>query len=333
MSAKIHDGLGGSDIAAIVDLYREEGAPRLDPFKSALDVYSRIVNPGEEQRKISFRARIGTIVEPQIFKEYAERHGWNRNLFRRNVELSLDGTPQFRGELDGVSDKLDRGVDCKLVGRYAQAFYGEEGTDDMPANYLLQLAWYRQLSGVACMDLACWMDSEQEGNHYKEYIYEKDSELEASVMQCARRFWTEHVEKKEPPKPQYASDDKALGRLFPKQELALRDATEDEVALIARMQVLRADEKTAKDALKLLQNELKAAIGLHEGLTLKGGAQVTWKANKSSDVTDWKTVCREALLMLKEGKELTHDKLQAIAGLHTKTKAGARPLKLPPLEK
>lgn len=321
MSAHIQDGIGGSDVAAIMDLYRDPEEPRLDPFKTALQLYERITSgePGTA-KPISFRAKMGQIVEPLIFKEYCERHNWKRNLFRRNVEMTIEGFPHFRGELDAVSRKMDLGVDCKLVGRYAQQFYGEEQTDSMPANYLLQLAWYRILSGVSLMHLACWMDSEKEGEHYKEYIYEPDSELEATLRYVTDKFWQDHIEARVPPVVQYASDSKTIARIFPKQTLDLREATAAEVELVECIQRMKRDKGKLDEGLALAEGELKRLIGLHEGLTLPGGAKVTWKANKTGEKTDWKLVAEKAGASADLIAECTQPK------------PGARPLIVPKLK-
>lgn len=121
MSATKHDGIGGTDISAVMDLYRDPELPRLNPFKTPLKVYERILNGEPGTATISKRAHIGNIVEPHIFKEFCERNKLARSSFRRNVEASDPAHPFMRGEADAKSDRHDMIVDCKLVGRYGEA--------------------------------------------------------------------------------------------------------------------------------------------------------------------------------------------------------------------
>lgn len=278
MSATKHNGIGGTDISAVMDLYRDPTLPKLNPYKTPLAVYERILH-GEPERKISKRAHIGTIVEPHIFKEFCQRNALARSAFRRNVEISDPQHPFMRGEADAKSDRHDMIVDCKLVGRNAESAYGDEGTDQIPDYYRLQLEWYAMLFNVGRLVLAVWFDSRLEGEHYAEYQATRDSDLREAMRYSAEKFWRDHVEKRVPPAPTAISDSDALKRLYPTNTETLRPATEAEIALIAACREVQAASKEVEERLDLLKAQLQAAIGFNEGLAF-GADKVTWKAKK-----------------------------------------------------
>jgi predicted phage-related endonuclease len=279
MSATRHDGIGGTDISAVMDLYRDPGLPRLNPFKTPLQVYERILNGVPDTAKISKRAHIGTLVEPHIFKEFCERNKLARRTFRRNVETHDPAHPFMRGEADAKSDQYDMIVDCKLVGRSGEALYGDEGTDEIPDYYRLQLEWYAMLFNVGRLVLAVWFDSRMEGEHYAEYHATRDNELRETMRYVAAKFWRDHVEPRKPPPVTSADDSGALKRLYPKDTEVLRMATPEEIELISACREASAAHKEVGARLETLKAQLQAAIGFHEGLSF-GADKVTWKAQK-----------------------------------------------------
>lgn len=320
-----HDnsGIGGSDAAAILDLYRNE-PERLDPFKTALDVYERVttVRRGDkwDPPPISFRAYMGQMAEPKIFKDFCDTNEFKRSEFRRNVKIMVDAEPHYRGEIDALSSKRDMLVDCKLVGRFAETNFGEEDSDEMPATMLCQLAYYRLFKPVSRCLLACWLDHKPKGQHYKQYEYTPDDELEETLRYVTEKFWTDHIFKEIPPTVQQVSDSKTIARIFPKQTLDLREATAAEVELVECIQRMKRDKGKLDEGLALAEGELKRLIGLHEGLKLPGGATVTWKANKTGEKTDWKLVAEKAGASAELIAECTQPQ------------PGARPLRVPQLK-
>lgn len=304
MSATKHDGIGGTDISAVMDLYRDPELPRLNPFKTPLQVYERILNGEPGTATISKRAHIGNIVEPHIFKEFCERNKLARSSFRRNVEASDPAHPFMRGEADAKSDRHDMIVDCKLVGRGGEAFYGNEGTDEIPDYYRLQLEWYAMLFNVGRLVLAVWFDSRMEGEHYAEYQATRDNDLREAMRYAAEKFWRDHVEKRVPPAPVSADDSGPLKRLYPKNTEVLRMATAAEIELIAACREAAAAHKEVGDRLNLMKAQLQAQIGFHEGLAF-GADKVTWKAQKGR-LNPW-AVVKAIEQMAKDGNLIGAD--------------------------
>lgn len=295
MSATVTKGIGGSDIAAIVGL---------SPWKGPADVFARIIH-GEDHKE-GVRLRLGNLAEPEIIKDYCERHSLSPDKIERNVEIERADKPFMRGELDGLL-RGNHGIECKLVGFRQADRWGEDGSDHIPDEYLCQVAWYTMLADVPFMRIAAWFDG---GGDYREFQYDRNSELEAGLVDAAERFWVDHVLTGTPPSLTNASAE-SIRRIFPAGNGNLRDATEDEVVLIDQFVKARDARKAAADTEDELKGKLQTAIATEDGLVC-GLGKVTWKQVKTKDKTDWEAVAKAAKAPA------------SLIDLHTKPTAGYR---------
>jgi putative phage-type endonuclease len=275
MSATIKGGIGGSDIAAIVGM---------SPYKSAFDVYARIVEGVDN--KSGTRARLGKLAEGEILADFCERHELDPKALERNVEIALPGKPHFRGELD-ARKSAEFGVECKLVGFRQAPRWGADGSDHLPEEYLCQVAWYSMLAGLPVMHVAAWFDG---GGDYREFAYTRNATLEASLVEAADRFWTDHVLKGVAPSAVGASPE-AIRAIYPGGNGNVREATEEEITLIdayARQREAREQCEAHEEELKA---KLQAAIADADGLYSSIG-KITWKAPKASKKTNWEAIAK-----------------------------------------
>jgi putative phage-type endonuclease len=275
MSATITRGIGGSDIAAIVGL---------SPYKTPADVYARILTG--DSSKAGTRARLGNLAEPEILRDYCERHSISPAKFERNVEMARRDKPFMRGELDALL-RGNHGVECKLVGFRQADRWGDDGSDHIPDEYLCQVAWYTMLADVPLMRIAAWFDG---GGDYREFEYQRNADLEASLVAAAEKFWTDHIEKGVPPSLVGANAD-SIRVIFPAGNGKLREATPDEAALITTFAGQRETLKEAEAECDASKSALQALIGSDDGLYCPLG-KVTWKNVKVSQKTDWEAVAK-----------------------------------------
>lgn len=275
MSATITRGIGGSDIAAIVGM---------SPYKSAFDVYARIIH-GEDPRD-GVRLRLGNLAEPEIIKDYCERHSLDPTKLERNVELADSKKPWRRGELDALL-RGNHGIECKLVGFRQADRWGDDGSDYIPDEYLCQVAWYCMLADVPFMRIAAWFDG---GGDYREFQYDRNGDLEAGLADAADKFWKDHVEAGVPPSVAGASSD-AVRRVFPAGNGKLREATPEEAQLVTEFAAAYEARRNAEEVEKDLKGKLQAAIGDNDGLHCELG-RVTWKQVKQKQKTDWEAVAK-----------------------------------------
>jgi len=283
-------GLGGSDMVAIC------GASR---YTAPIDVWRDKLGhlPDWEGNE---RTEWGTRLEPLVADHYAELSGltlyepptlyypdrpWHLGTPDR---LCFDSASGPRGTIEplpglpysafALIERLghcERGLEIKTHGHYAGTGYGEEGTDDIPDDKRIQIAWYQALDLTTSgeFDLATLVDS----HLYSTYRIGRDYELESYLLEEAEKFW-HLVQTETPPDPDGSeSFSRYLHDRFAshKGELVEADANAREVA--DRYLAARQAEKDAITFAKLQAQLLQSIIGPNAGLTLDGQVIATWK--------------------------------------------------------
>jgi len=63
--------------------------------------------------------------------------------------------------------------------------WGEDGSDTIPMQYLVQVAHYCATLNADCAYIAVLIG----GNQYREFKYTRDLQLEATPNDAAKKFW------------------------------------------------------------------------------------------------------------------------------------------------
>ena len=182
--------IGGSELASIC------GVPSFD--KTALDVYLSKVNPAiVELTKDDSNyeaAYWGTKQEEIIAERYAEE---------RKVIIKAQPTLIRHPKHPFIACNIDRWVgnkeyilECKTSHFYKMKQWGEQGTDNIPESYLVQVAYYAAICAVPKVDIAVLIG----GQNFRIYTYIRDKNLEEKLIKIACNFWHNHIEKRVPPK-------------------------------------------------------------------------------------------------------------------------------------
>lgn len=274
-------GIGSSDIAALA------GA---DPYRTPLDVW--LDKTGREPDGIETRPmRLGKRLEPIILGEYQEETGrraiLNGHLYQhRDVEIAL-ATP------DAFEIDLDRdGIELKAPGVRQKGEWGKSGTDEIPENYLAQVAWQMFVTGRTRWHVAALFGNEA----FRVYRIERDLELEGGLVEIAQRFWRDHVVTgKAPALDASESARRYVHSLYPRERGALVEVKPDswEESLVLELAQRRAEIATAEEKAAAVETRVKALIGDAEGLVQAKNFKVTWKKPKDSTKTDWEALARE----------------------------------------
>lgn len=295
-------GIGGSDVAAIAGEH---------PYKTAADVYARIVADVEPQID-NARMALGRAMEGHILDEYCKRHDLDPSSFERLVEIRDAAKPWRRGELDALNRKSRRALDAKLVVSPRQfARWGEIGSDSVPVEYLLQGHWYQQLADTDNFTIVAFIESD-----LREFNIPRDREMDGLLGETVDKFWRDHVEKKVPP-PLTGCAPETLHALFPRNAAPLREATPGEVEIFGKYADARAERESSEACEEELKAALQAAIADAEGIKCPLG-RITWKNNKDGKATDWQAVA------------LASGATQELINKHTVTKPGARVFRFSP---
>lgn len=267
-------GIGGSDIARIAGVSKWGG-----PFDVWLEKTGQSAPILETERM-----RWGKLLEDAVAKEYAHKTG--RKV--RNAPTVLDPVTGLRDRL--MRDKsaswrmahidrdvivlpgeTPRGLECKTADRFAAAEFGEEGTDQVPADYALQCHWYMAVTGRPRWDLAVLIG----GNQHRHYTIERDEELIDMLRKVADDFWTNHVVTKDPP----PVDGTEASRRFLESGHVSQDAeipmTDRLLELAARYATLKAEIKAREADVDATGNSIREAMKGH-GLSVGDRTKIRW---------------------------------------------------------
>ena len=258
-------GVGGSDVAAIMGLSRYRGA--LSVYMEKLGIY--------EPEDISDRPAVhwGNVLEPVVGHEYAERHP-EREIRRVNAVCRSIARPWAQASLDyEVRDPgLGWGVlEIKTAGLRSAG----DWEDGVPVYYQTQVAHYLSVTQRPFADVAVLIG----GSDYREYRLMRDADDEAAVVGAVDGFWADVLAGNPPEAGPTAQDAAAV-------VAANRDAT-DEVEEVEESDAMREwlaarhERDTADELLRQATSRLKAEIGTRRGLSCPRG-RFTWSRGKAT---------------------------------------------------
>lgn len=168
-----HNGIGGSDVAAICGL---------NPWRSALSVYLEKTGQidGVEENEAM---RWGTILEPIIAKEFEERTGLK--VRNNNYILQHPEHPFMLANLDREIVGEKAGLEIKTT----SAFNGGKMHKDIPDYYYLQCLHYMAVTGYDRWHLAILVG----GNQLHIHTIERDDEDIKNLIKIESDFWNNYI--------------------------------------------------------------------------------------------------------------------------------------------
>lgn len=260
--AKRQNGIGASDTPIIMGY---------SSYKTPYQLYlekTGIIEPDEE---ITEQQYWGNALEPVIIKRFAEEN---------NVEISFPDTvyhsdyPFIFANLDGWIESEKAVVEAKSANSFQRKEWDMALTDGIPLVYLIQIAKQCAITDASRGYCAVLIG----GMEYKQFVYERDKELETVILQADIDFW-ECVQHRQEPPPLNTSDcrlkfptpspDKIVQATF-KTDHALKALTDHKT----KIKELQEHEEFQKMQLMSHMGDAEYLMG-HEGELL-----ATWKATK-----------------------------------------------------
>lgn len=191
-------GIGGSDMPIIMGLSSYK-----TPYQLYLEKTGQI-DSGQEESQLQYW---GNQLEEIIRKEFEKRN----NVVVETRETLVHPVLDFmRANIDGFIPGLNAVLEVKCSSSFMASEWGEDGSDVIPMQYLVQVAHYCAVTNADCAYIAVLIG----GNDYREFKYERNMALEEKVINAAKRFW-DCVQDKTPPD---ATNQIDLKLMFPRHQ-------------------------------------------------------------------------------------------------------------------
>lgn len=214
----------------------------------------------------------GRVLEPEIARRYCEVTG--RKVRRQpmlrhkehewmlaNVDRQIVGDPRGPGILE-----------VKTTNAFGTVVGSE---DDLPDHYYAQLQHYLMVTGYRWGSFAFLIG----GQTFRTFDLEADADYQATLFEIERDFWRRVVESDPPPVE--AGDSEALKSVFRTDTGTTITIEREELAFAAAQLVeVKTTLKTLEEQKKLLEAQLKIAMGDAAVMNLPGFGRVTWKSAK-----------------------------------------------------
>lgn len=233
----------------------------ISPRKTALELYMEKRGDIVPQWEDSEETWWGRMLEPIVRQKYAERTG--RTVYLPEGSIFHPEHEFMVAHIDGFSEDAHggdrRGYEGKTA--YHSTGWGDEGSDAIPQDYLIQVHHYITVTALPVFDVATLI-----GRRFAFYQVLPDAELRDMIIEGCRDF-IRRVREGDPPPLDYqhrtAID--VVKKLYPGTNNQRLVATEDAIAWRTSMQEHAGIEKAAeaqKDAYKarLLESMGEAAL-------------------------------------------------------------------------
>lgn len=167
------NGIGGSDAAALCGV---------SPYSTPRDLWFE--KTADEQTSLdNIHLRIGNHFEPFIIKEYEKATGYTVST-PSNTFVHKDH-PFLIAHVDGLVNETGHILEAKTcLSWYNAKKFGEEGTDQIPDEYLMQCVHYAAVLDKPAVEIAALVLGQ-----LKLYRYERNDALEQKYINKATLFW------------------------------------------------------------------------------------------------------------------------------------------------
>ena len=268
--------LGGTDLGAIAGL---------NPYRTALDVYLDKTSD-DIACETSPAMRWGNLLEEAVAKAYSEDTGQT---------IEIEPNTIYHPSMKFLGANIDRWVgdkeyvlECKTAGFTRGKEWGEEGTDQIPESYLVQVAYYAAICAVPKVDIAVLIG----GQDFRIYTYERSKELEDKLIKIACNFWDNHIAKRIPPKCVSTRD---TFNLFPQSNYHEIVAENNIIEKLQELKGAKEEESRIQSTIEKLKTDIQEFMRDYDVLIDNNGNVIaTWKNSTPRSFFDLKRFKDEA---------------------------------------
>lgn len=262
-------GIGGSDVAAIAGISK---------WATPLDIYYDKIGIRRREETMSEAAFWGLEQEGLIARRYSQKTG--RTVVKPDVMFRHHEHQFMIANLDGLIDDGKGILECKTAHAFKASQWGNENTDEIPQEYLLQCAHYGKVlesRGIEYVDLAVLIG----GNDFRIYHYKRNKKLEENILTLESSFWNNHIINKVPPSPKTIED---VLSLFPKGLGGnTKTATQDMINAINKLKETRTTIKELEEKESIYKKQICESIADAEMIIDDEGSKLaTWKNQEAA---------------------------------------------------
>jgi putative phage-type endonuclease len=256
--------IGASDAAAILGVSSYK-----TPYEVWLEKTNR-VEPWEGNDATS----IGTALEPLLL-DHAEQ---DLGDLQRNVFIPAPAGLPIGATLDAQVIATGDVVETKTSGMRKGApvvgYWGEEGTDHIPQEYLVQTQLQMFCAGAEVAHVYALLG----GWPVVKYLIRYDKELASILTEQLTQWWHAHIIGDVPPDASAVTPE-ILKRVIRQPESVIeidQTATFRLRTIIDDLEMAKAKKKEIEEQVELLQGQLILALGDAEAAKLADGTQITY---------------------------------------------------------
>jgi len=166
-------GIGGSDMPIILGLSN---------YKTPYQLYLEKIGESVGDDAQTPYQYWGQQLESVIRDEFAKRN----NVIVETPDTSIHPFHDYlRGNVDGFIPAWNAVLEVKCSAGFMAHEWGEDGSDVIPMQYLVQVAHYCAVLNADFAYIAVLIG----GNDYREFKYTRNFELESKIMDAAKTFW------------------------------------------------------------------------------------------------------------------------------------------------
>ena len=252
-----HDGIGGSDAAAIMGC---------SSYATPLSVYLDKVDP--QPREENEFMRWGHILEPVVIAEFTRATGMRVTHRQRMYQH-----PQYPWMFSTVDGLTTRGLfEGKTTGGYSDGWDGEEP----PLAVWVQCQHNMAVTGAQVSDVACLKG----GNRFLHFEVDRNDDFIEQLLAMESALVVRIKSETPPPVTGTDIDASILAFLNPGGDSDVLALTEDIEQLLDQRMVEKAEADHHDVERWALENRVKQWLGDHEEAT-SDRYRVTWRPNKN----------------------------------------------------
>lgn len=277
------NSVGGSEVAAVVGLSRWK-----TPFEVWCEKTGAVKNKNDQTEAM----RWGTILEPVIRREFANRSGLE--VAEAKCVFCHKDFGFMTANIDGYVKMAD-GSYAVLEIKTSNSFSVEDWKEGCPIEYFLQVQYYMGILGLKKAFIAVLIG----GSDYRQLEIDRDEETIAFIFKKVADFWNK-VEKKVPPEVG-SGDTDLLNKLFGKSRTEIKIFGDDMASLCAEYVKAKDDADEAKKRKEEAEAKIKMAMGSAESASC-GDFKISWKSVSRKSFSTEKA---KEILSIEQIKECT----------------------------